>query len=293
MREIVYGDILFIINFSMDFLALFITASILHRKVNTLTLILASGIGAVYAVISLFIEGNAFLSLMINIGVSALMCYIVFAADRLISYCKALLLFYAVSFLTGGGITALYNLFNSYGDTQKIFINGNIASVTSNIPMHRFVILAALSMILAFLLGRLFNRKSKQRNVMITAAYNESVITFTGFVDSGNLLKEPISGMPVIVTSYAILKPLLPECLYPIFENRDTEGLYQLDFSLIRRVKVIPMTAVGHSGILMGFVPDNLVVDGISVQACIAADITDGGTDFGGYESVIPALFVE
>jgi len=287
LQEIIYGDILFIINFSMDFLSLFITAAILHRKVNTLSLILAAGIGAVYAVISLFAEGNGWMTLGINIGVSALMCYIVFAVNL-----KAMLLFYAVSFLSGGAMTALYNLINSYRGIQKIYINGSPASVMSDIPLSRFIILAVVSLILTLICGRIFNRKSRQKSAVITATYNNAVITFNSLVDSGNMLTEPVSGMPVIVTGYDMLKQLLPEQLYPVFESRDVDILYQLDFKLLRRVKVIPMTAVGHSGILMGFVPDNLVADGVNITACIAADVNDTG-DFGGYDAVIPAVLID
>ena len=291
MREIVYGDILFIINFSMDFLSLYITSAVLHRKVNTLSLVLAAGLGAVYAVISLFVIGNEWMTLAINIGVSALMCYIVFGTDRLWGYVKALLLFYTVSFISGGGITALYNLVNSYRDTKKIYINGDIVSVTSGIPLSRFIILAAVSLGLSLICGRIFNRKSKQKSTVVAAIYRDTVITFTALADSGNLLREPVSGMPVIVTSYDKLKQLLPEKLYPIFENHSTEDLYSIDFKFIRRVKIIPMTAVGHSGVLMGFVPDSIVVDGVNVEACIAADMSKH--DFGGYESLIPAVLME
>lgn len=290
MREILYGDILFIINFSMDFLALFITARIVHRKVNTLSLILASGVGALYAVINLFMDGNPLITFIINIGVSALMCYIVFGADKFICYIKSVLLFYTVSFLAGGGITALYNLMNNYRNSQKVYINGSFASIASDIPLRRFIMLAAVSFVLSFICGRLFNRKGKQKSALIHAVYDNMSITFNSLVDSGNLLKEPISGIPVIVTSYSILKPLLPEILHPIFENRDIDALYRLDFSLIRRVKVIPMTAVGHSGILMGFVPNNLSVDGVRAVACIAVDSSELIADFGGYDAVMPSL---
>ena len=291
MREIVYGDILFVINFSMDFLSLYIAAAILHRKVNTLSLVLAAGLGSLYAVISLFAAGNDWITLLINIGVSALMCYIVFGADKFIGYTKALLLFYTVSFISGGGITALYNLINSYRDTQQIYINGNIMTVTSGIPLSSFIILAGVSLILSLICGRIFNRKSKQKSVVVTASYNGKVITFNALADSGNLLKEPISGMPVIVTSYSKLKKLLPKELYHIFEKHGTEELYSIDFRLIRRVKIIPMTAVGHSGVLMGFVPDSIIVDGVNVEACVAANMSD--CDFGGYESLIPATLVD
>lgn len=294
MQEIVYGDILFIINFSMDFLILFLTGKILHRKINTLSLVMASAVGAGYAVFSLFLNGNGVITFLINIGVSALIVYIAFGAEKIFGYFKSLILFYCVSFVTGGGITAIYNLFNSYKNSQKIYINGNINSIVSDIPASRFVILAIVSLILAFVFGRVFNRKSKIKSAVVTAIFKGNLITFEGLSDSGNLLKEPISGMPVIVTKYETLKPLLPNELHAVFENHDTDRLFDLDFSLIRRVKVIPMSTVGHEGILMGFVPEKLVVDGVYIEACIAADTSSKLNDsYGEYDAVLPAVLID
>ena len=48
MTEYIYGDVLFIINFSMDFIALFICGKIMHFKMSFWRMALAATLGGVY-----------------------------------------------------------------------------------------------------------------------------------------------------------------------------------------------------------------------------------------------------
>ena len=50
MEQVVYGDVLFIINFSMDFLSLYVTAKFIHLRLRLVPAIAAAAIGAVYGV---------------------------------------------------------------------------------------------------------------------------------------------------------------------------------------------------------------------------------------------------
>ena len=57
MEQIIYADVLFIVNFSMDFLALYITSKILHHDCHFLPMTLSAGLGALYGVVSLIMSG--------------------------------------------------------------------------------------------------------------------------------------------------------------------------------------------------------------------------------------------
>ena len=52
MDQIIYADILFAVNFSMDFLALYIMSFILKLSFSIKRGIIAAGIGAVYGVVT-------------------------------------------------------------------------------------------------------------------------------------------------------------------------------------------------------------------------------------------------
>ena len=81
--QTLYADILFLINFSMDFLTLYVTAAILRRKTSVARLSVASAIGGLYGVASVFMQGILILNIFINLAVSYLMCVIVFSKRTL------------------------------------------------------------------------------------------------------------------------------------------------------------------------------------------------------------------
>jgi stage II sporulation protein GA (sporulation sigma-E factor processing peptidase) len=150
-----------------------------------------------------------------------------------------------------------------------------------------------ISVVLAFIFGRVFRSKNKTKSTVVTAAHGKKFITFEGLVDSGNLLRDPLSGMPVIITNLETLKGVLPEELQTVFERHDTEALYKLGFDSVRRVRIIPMSSVGYSGVIMAFMPEKLIVDGNAINACIAADTLQMNNDYGGFEAVVPVSLVD
>ena len=52
--QVIYIDILLLINFSMDFVALFLTARLMHARAKAIPLAAASLIGAGYEALRLF-----------------------------------------------------------------------------------------------------------------------------------------------------------------------------------------------------------------------------------------------
>ena len=73
MTTVIYADVYFIVNMSMDFTALFITAKIMNAKIGVGRFLAASVIGALYAILSLFLEENAILSLFLAFALPFLM----------------------------------------------------------------------------------------------------------------------------------------------------------------------------------------------------------------------------
>ena len=78
MELYLYADVLFLVNFTMDFLTLFIAASLTRRKIKTLRLSASSAVGAMYGVASCFMGGTVLFRILINVAVSYLMCLIAF-----------------------------------------------------------------------------------------------------------------------------------------------------------------------------------------------------------------------
>ena len=271
-----YGDVLFLINFSMDFLVLFCTAKILHIKQKPLLLILSSALGGAYAVAALFMESTA-LSVICNILCALLMCFIAFPRVRGFAFLKCAVLFFGLSLLTGGGITASYALLSKLG--RGVNVSSDLTPVLSDIPLGTFCILGVISMILSFVTGKIFNRQSEKKETAVIISGKRGKVTLRCLCDSGALLREPVSGAPVIITSLDKVKDCVDEKLF--------EALSSPDMSVAADgLRIIPANGISGGKLLLGFLPEQVTVKGCDRRAVVA--VTDN-SDFGGFDGIVPA----
>lgn len=272
----VYGDVLFLINFSMDFLVLFCTGKILHIKQKPLLIILSSVFGGIYSVAALFIENNV-LSAVCNVLSAVLMCLIAFPRVRGFAFFKCAALFFGLSLVTGGGITASYVLLSKLG--RGININSDFAPVLSDIPLGTFCILGLISVFASFVTGKIFGKQSEKKEVSVTVTGSRGQITLRCLSDSGALLREPVSGSPVIVTTLECVKYCVDDELY--------EALSCSDMSkTANEFRIIPCSSIGGGKLLSGFLPKSVIIKGCERRAVIAVT-TDN--DFGGFDGIVPA----
>lgn len=236
--RVIYADVLFMINFSMDYFLLFLTARLLGKRLKGKSAAVASAIGGVYAVASVLLPGNSLIALLLHIAVSVLLC------EMSVPGCGALgiAVFYAVSFLIGGGMTAGFALFNR---AAGIAYDPDPAG-KSGMPLG-WLLLSALGFGLFSLLTAKRASKRAGENVPVEITVGGKTASFTGFADSGNFLTEPLSGLPVI---------LIPEKTFS--ELPDS------------RFRIVPVKTVNGEGILRGFLPDRCLVDGNETDCCAA-----------------------
>ncbi|MCL2213409.1 MAG: sigma-E processing peptidase SpoIIGA [Oscillospiraceae bacterium] len=281
--QAIYGDIFFIINFSMDFLALYLAGKILRRRMRLSLLCLAAGFGGVYSVLALFFAGSSAVATIINIAVFVLMCFIAFGFTSAKAFGLVCLLFVCVSFFLGGAMTAFYNLLN------QIFAPGQLSESSANpIQLWHLAVLAAAAAATALVWGRVTYSKAKKPEVSITLTLFGSSTEVIGMVDSGNLLVEPISGRSVIMVKSGVAALLLP----PEARDLSLGGITSVPEKLAGRIRMIPTQSVGGHRMIVGILPDKLVVDGIEKEGCIGIDQDKEG-DYGGFMALVPALLVE
>ena len=73
---VVYGDLLFMINFSMDFLCFYFSCLLTHRKLPNLRAVIASSLGGIYSVVVLFMSVKQPLAFILDVFALFLMCAI-------------------------------------------------------------------------------------------------------------------------------------------------------------------------------------------------------------------------
>lgn len=213
MEIIVYPDILFLVNFSVDFFLLCLLRMILRLKGTRLRLILAGTFGAAAAVVmqwiwlSLFIRGvspgifERILWLGAALGISGGMVRIAFVlADiRELFRVQAGLLFGAAlaEGMVEAGISAA-----GYGR----------AGPGTGLGIAALFFSLSGGCLSAGLLWKLMDRAlwEKEFYYHVLLVNGGKQVTAKGCLDTGNHLQDPISGKPVHVADRELLKELCP-----------------------------------------------------------------------------------
>ena len=247
----VYADLLFLINFSMDYLCLYICARILRRKMNLLKMILAAAIGGIYSIISLIINLNGLFSFTLDVFVCIIMCFIVFAEKnrRTSSTLACSFLYVGISMMTGGTMTAIFNLLNRLDlPIDAIGEDG--------ISPYLFLILAIISGIITLCGGNFLSRKSTISTCTLTIRIKQNEAIFKALCDNGNLARDPLGGKHIIIVDRKILAQIADISFFDELASGKTPKTIPY-----RNTRIIPIkTAVGISP-LVAISPDKLTVE--------------------------------
>ena len=288
MGQTVYADLYFMINFSMDFLCFFLTAKILCAHFPILRAVCGSALGGLYAVLALVVPTAALGrvgALLCDFAVCALICAAVFARrGRMKELFMLTPVFIAVSITLGGVMTVLFGLLDrlslplpeeSSGDARSVFI---------------FAVCALLGGVGVLVGGRAFGRRSTRKNAELRVELGSRSIRVRALCDSGNLLRDPISGAPCVIIEAERLRHILPEELISAALFGSVPDTRAMGGELGRRIRVIPSRTATGDGMLIAIRPDGVYVDGGKgerrVDAMIA--ISRLGTTADGSEALIP-----
>jgi len=287
LEQIIYGDVLFIINFSMDFLTIYLVSKIIHSNPSLSQLLLSSGIGALYGVMSLFQSGPVIVSIFVNISVTVIMAFTVFGIHSMIVLIRNSLLIYGVGFLIGGTMTALFTMVNNGISGRSIVIDNENRTLYNDIPFSLFIIIAILALVFSYLCGLLLKKRAARKEAELKISLCGKSTSLNALADSGNLLCEPLGGLPVAICAYDKLEPILPLGVRPLFRDSKIGLLEFTDPKFAKRVRMIPVSHIGGKGMLIGIIPDKAEINGESKQLCIAC--TSKTKSFGEKECIIPA----
>lgn len=255
MEQTVYGDLLFFVNFCMDFQCLFLTARLLHRPFPVRRSVLASVFGALYACAALFLAVDGMLALFLDLAVCFLMCALVFAGKRqgLRGILIPFALYFGVSFAVGGVMSGMATLLSHISFLPQE--GGEDGSTLM------FFLLALLGGGGTFLWGRLCQRRAKGKRVRLSLALCGKVLCVTGLLDTANLLTDPVGGRPVAILSREEGVRWLPPPLAALVE-RGSVDLTTLPPELAHRVRLVPAQSVTGHALLLCVLPERAVLDG-------------------------------
>ena len=253
----VYGDLLFMINFSMDFLCLYMSAKLLSRPMSVPRYLLASVLGGVYSVAILFVDmkTTGIPNICADLAICLAICTIAVLrrSDSFLSLVIFSAAYLVISMLLGGVMTAIFSLLNRAAPSFDSF------GETTALPLPTLISVAALSVALTYAGGRFLKKRSEVENVTVEVCFDGRRIDLSAMCDSGNLLRDPIFGKSVIVADKSMAKYLVPELSVDseLIHNREIEFLRP---ELAGRIRLIPASTANSESLILAIRPDKILV---------------------------------
>ena len=228
---VVYGDLLFLINFSMDFLCFYISCRLLHQKLPVGRAVLSSILGGIYSVVSLFIVADRYLAFLIDVLVLIFMCLLVYLKKgvRARGIIKGIFLYFFVSALLGGLMTALFSLFN------RIELVTNDMGMNEGIDVWIFALLVLVGSFCALKGGKIFRSSSSKKIVSLIIESEIGVVKLRALVDSGNLASEPMSGKSVVFVSVEKCKKIIDDSILSSLNN--ISKIDEIPFDVLLKIR--------------------------------------------------------
>lgn len=250
----VYADLLFLINWGMDGLCLCLTGRLLHRPLRPLRLGVAAALGGVYAVLALLPEVGWGMALLWDVGVCVLMCGLAFGGrgtGGVGGLLSTAAVYTALSLGLGGIMTGLFNLANRAG------LDRLLPAGEEGLTAWLFALLAGVSGGVTLLWGRFLRRRTATRSCVLTVEHGGKTLTLRGLVDTGNLLRDPVGGRPVICVSRRRLEGMLSPALSACLQGDVPADLPPEEAAILR---VIPAVTAAGETLLYGFRPHSVTL---------------------------------
>lgn len=276
----IYADILFIINFIINYLLLFVTAHIAALRISRLRLILSAAFGALYAVLSFVSAFYFFNFLPIKLFFAAVIILIAFGR---VSFARAYLTFFVCSFVFAGFCL----LMSLIAPNTFAALNGGAYYINLSLP-----VLITSTGVAYILLRIVFSRRAggKKEICNVTVKHGGAEVALRALVDTGNSLRAPVTNARVIISDYSSVRALLPQSAKEILDLCDGKNFaLALDkLSEISHFLLIPYKTVGVSfSLLLAFVPDEVFIAGELSKDAVCAISESPVSDGSGYNALI------
>lgn len=299
-----YADVYFTVNFIMNWALLWLAGKLLGQKTPVWRGLAAASAGAAYALLLLVPSAFVLLSPVAKFLFSFFMVAIAFGPRSVRQLLRQSAYFFMVALATAGAFMAmeafmpqaindggnpafLEGIRKSAQAASWMFLAGTtkLSTALNGYPTAPWwflvaaVAMAGSTLGIVWLESRLSMRTVKGREVYDTRiSVGDYIVRAHLLLDTGNGLKDPYTGIPVVVVDPSILSDVLPKQLFLTLKNVTSarilgrkegittmneciEGLVSDQPWILTRLRLIPFTGVdGEKGMLIGLRADSLEV---------------------------------
>lgn len=261
MKTAVYIDVLFAVNFAINCLLLSGTAKITKNRIYPSRIAAGAFAGAVYAVFMFFPQIKMLYSVMAKIAVSFIIVAITFTIRNFYAFFRTVMVFYITSFIFGA--VSLCILYFTGAAKGSVISNGIFYF---NLPWKVLIFSSFIAYIIIRVMWRVYKTDKVRAYKNLQISLFGKNVSLTALVDTGNMLKEPVTQTPVVVADFSSLEPIFPESFSTAYKQMNSSPesiiLNCEGGEMIQRLRIIPFSSLGAAdGILLGFRPDCVKID--------------------------------
>lgn len=248
-----YIEYYIIENLLINYIIISCTYILIKRPNDTKRKVIGASIGAAYSVAYLYPSLDILFTWPSKIIIMTLITIISFKYINKRDYIRLLLVFYMVNIFISG--TTYFIIYFTGIDHMKISFLIVCAYVSCELLKYIYKDIK-------------FMKYIKEFSKTITINLLDKSCQCKALLDSGNLLKDPMSNNDVIIVKSSAISNLLPNSLLKFsYDNMDIikaeEIISNLDDEISTRVRMIPYKHAGSSGsgIIIGLKADCVIVD--------------------------------
>lgn len=281
LTQTIYIDILFCLNFIIDYIILLSVRKFLSLAASRKRLLLGAMTGGICSFVILLPSLPSGLSVLIGILTACIVVTATFYPMSRKKFIKTSAAFFLISFCYCGAMIALWIFFSP----NNIVIRNN--SVYIAVSPTVLVITTLFCYVILRVIMRITGRGVPDKlRCRVIVEYNGIKKETDGTIDTGNTLKEPFSGECVIVARTEIFRDMFDaEAYMKMTENSEKFN---------KNVRLIPFGSVGGKGIIPAIKPDKVrVISGdeeTEVSAYLAFCREENMT--GGVNLLVPAELI-
>ncbi|ABP66545.1 peptidase U4, sporulation factor SpoIIGA [Caldicellulosiruptor saccharolyticus DSM 8903] len=242
---IIYADVYILENLVINYFIFLITAYITRTNVSSFKILFTSILASLYSLLQFYPPMQFLYSIFGKIIVSVIFVYLTFWPKKFFIFLRQLLSFYLVTIMFGGMVFFLYYI------TKSSFV------IDVQVKLKNVLIALGCSLIVFKLSYELILKRMYKESLIryIKFKINDAEYNCTAYVDTGNNLKEPFSGRPVVIVE----RNLLREKGNPA--DISAQNLEELQKHLGHKIVLIPYNSIGQEhGVLIGVIPDEFYI---------------------------------
>lgn len=255
----IYVDIVLFENVILNYIILLSTAIISKAKISTFRILLSSLIGGIFSILTYIVNFNNIAEILLKVIVSIILILIAFQDYKLKKILKEVIFFYLTTFTFGGIAFMLLFLISP----NNLVIKNN--HFVGTYPIKIAVLAGGLGFIIITVVAAIIKSNMNKKAMIcdLEIFYNGKYKKIRTMLDTGNLLKEPISKTDVVIVEKESLEGIIANDILKnikyILKGKwiEDDNIHSYKFMLI------PFSSLGNdNGLLIGFKPDYIKIYG-------------------------------